>query len=185
MNAPDKFSRDAERAGWPIRCDSSLAFVARRLRTCLASWRTAAGDRSWPARTDLTARAMKSFLSDLSILDVERSRSGLRFRARVTGTNLARTFGSAPGKFLDEVVPAPFLERWQSMLELALAVGGPVRTTSRVDFREQTFLRVEALYAPLGETVATPDAILVVAHVEANAIEPDRVIAGPVSESAL
>src|SRR5260221_4605598 len=171
MNAAEKFNSEATRDGWPIRCDPSLGFVARPLRTALAVWRTAAGDRPWPARADLTPRAMKSFLPDLSIVDVERSNRGLRFRARVTGTNLARTFGNAPGKFLDEVVPSPFLERWQAMLRLALEVGGPVRTTSRVDFREQTYLHVETFYAPLGEPGMAPDAVLIVAHVESNAAQ--------------
>jgi hypothetical protein len=181
----ESFNRQAEAANWPIRCNPSLAFLAPELRSALEVWRAKAGTRRWPSRAAMTPRAMKAFLTDLSILDVEYLQSGLRFRARLTGTDLARTFGSASGKYLDEVVPAPFLERWQAMLKLALEVGGPVRTMSKVEFRAQDFLMVEAFYAPLGEANLPPDAILVVARADANWIGKERIIAGPASVSAL
>ena len=185
MKMFDSFNRRAHAANWPICCDPSLAFVAPGLCAALDVWRAKAGDRRWPSRTAMAPRDMKAFLTDLSILDVEHSKGALRFKARLTGSNLARTFGSAAGQYLDEVVPVPFLERWQSMLKLALDVGGPVRTVSKVEFRQQDYLEVESFYAPLGDSEVQPDAILVVAHVAPFRTAHDRVIAGPASVSVL
>jgi hypothetical protein len=109
---------------------------------------------------------MKNFLPEVGILDVVPDNGVLRFRARVTGTALASVLVNATGHYLDEIVPEPFLARWEAMLKLALDVGGPVRTISRVEFRDQNYLRAETLYAPLGPDNSPIEAILVVSHSE-------------------
>ena len=164
----NSFNVHAQRVGWPMRCDATLSFDSARLREALEVWRGKAGSRRWPMRAEMTPRVMKKFLADLALIDVVYESGTVRYRSRVTGTTLARRFGEAPGRFFDELVPEKFLQRWQAMFALALRVGGPVRTMSRVEYREQDFLNVETLIAPLGEAGESPDAILVVAQFKAR-----------------
>lgn len=109
------FNSEAERLGWPLRCDPSLEFIAPELKSAHAVWREKAGTRSWPDRAEMTPRLMKNFLPHLSIFNVVQSDGQLRFQSRITGAALACIFGSDQGRFLDEVVPSPSLERWQAV----------------------------------------------------------------------
>jgi hypothetical protein len=153
------FNARAEAAGWPTNCDPALDFESPLLREALALWREKAGARRWPSRADLTPRLMKGFLTNVAIVDVVRAEGKLRFRTRVTGSEIEYYYGSAPiGTFLDDAVPEPFRERWSAGWGLALDVEGPVRTTGRLEFRKQEYLNTENLVAPLGETL--PDAVL-------------------------
>lgn len=157
-----RFNRLAEEKGWPMRSDPGLAFVAPELKRALAVWREKAGRRRYAARRDMTPSAMKSFLPDLAILDVLRAPKRLRFRARIIGTELSRIFGDSDGAYLDEIVPAPFLERWEALLQLCVALDGPLRSTSVLEFRRQTYLNIEVLFAPLSAPDRSLSAILVV-----------------------
>lgn len=153
------FNARAAAAGWPTHCDATLDFESPLLREALAVWREKAGARRWPSRADMTPRLMKGFLANVAIVDVVRAEGTVRFRTRVTGSEIERYYGSAPiGTFLDKSVPEPFRERWSAGWSLALDVEGPVRTTGRLEFRKQEYLKMESLVAPLGE--ALPDAVL-------------------------
>jgi hypothetical protein len=116
-NVFDEYNRSAERDGWPSRVDPALAFEALELREALAAWRKAAGDRALPLRTDMTPRLMKHFLSKVALLDIVRAAGQSRFRVRLSGTALERTFGGMSGKFLDECLSEPFRSRWDATLQ--------------------------------------------------------------------
>jgi hypothetical protein len=97
----------------------------------------------------------------VAIVDVVRMAGTVRFRTRVTGSEIERYYGSASaGTFVDEIVRAPFRERWSAGWELPLDVEGPVRTIGRLEFRNQEYLNTENFVAPLGEPGGLPDAVL-------------------------
>jgi hypothetical protein len=189
MSAPvpsaiEEYNHRAERSGWSSRFDATLSFEAVELREALAVWRAACNGNCFPARTELTPRRMKSFLGQVAILDLVPAAERIRFRVRLSGTVLEQTFGGLSGHYLDECLPDPVLQRWEAALNLPLQLRGPARSLGRVEFRNQTYLRAETFFGPLGsETV--PDAILLVGHVESSVARhrraTDRLIAdGPV-----
>src|SRR4029077_6558198 len=99
-------------------------------------WRKAAGDRALPLRTEMTPRLMKRFLSHVAVLDIVRAAERTRFRVRLSGTALERTFGGMTGTFLDESLSEPFRSRWDATLNVPLLAGAPARSIGRVEFRD-------------------------------------------------
>lgn len=159
------FNRDCETRGWPMRADASLAFEGPALTLAMQIWHGQRGARAMPSRKDMTPRLLKPFIPKVALFDVVREKDRVRFRSRVTGTEIARRFGEGSGKFIDEAVPSPFRERWLAILQLALDTGAPVRTTSRLEFQNQSYLKIECLVAPLADDPKNPDTMFLVAHI--------------------
>jgi len=166
LTAFDDYNRRAERDHWPSRLDASLAFEAPLLRDALAAWRAAADGRALPLRTDMTPRRMMRFLAHVAVLDIVRENGRARFRIRVTGTALERSFGGMTGTFLDESLTEPFRSRWEAALSVPLLAQCASRSIGRVEFRDQTYLVAETFYGPMGADIASPDSMLVVVHTE-------------------
>ena len=163
-NVFDAYNRSAERDRWPSRVDPALAFEAPELREAHAVWRKAAGARALPLRSDLTPRLMKHFLAKVAVLDIVRAAGRTRFRVRIVGTALERTFGGMTGQFLDETLSEPFRSRWEATLRVPLLAGAAARSIGRVEFRDQTYLQAETFYGPMGADIAAPDSMLVVVN---------------------
>jgi len=178
-NVFDEYNRAAERDRWPSRVDPALAFEAPELREALAVWRKAASNRALPLRTDMTPRLMKRFLSKVAVLDIVRAAGRSRFRVRLSGTALERTFGGMTGKFLDECLSEPFRSRWEATLKVPLLAGSAVRSIGRVEFRDQSYLMAETFYGPMGADIAAPDAMLIVVHTETTKAPPPPVFKRP------
>ena len=71
------------------------------LRALLAYWRRA-GQGAIPSRSDIEPTEIPELLSHLMLVDVERA--PIRFRARLCGTAIDRTFGrSFTGRYLDDI----------------------------------------------------------------------------------
>ncbi len=169
----NSFNDRAIRAGWPSRCDCALSFSSPLLRDALAVWREKAGRHPWPSRAEMTPRAMKGFLPNLAIVEIARCADTLRYRMRLTGTWIDRHLLPASDRFIDEVLPPPFLERWQDILGLPLEIEGPVRcVTESVQYRQQEFLEAEAFYAPLGNPGEPANAILAVVDARTRYKQP-------------
>jgi hypothetical protein len=166
LTAFDDYNRHAERDHWPSRVDPALTFDAQLLREAYVSWRGAAGKRALPLRTDMTPRVMKRFLAHVAVLEIVREPDRTRFRIRVTGTALERSFGGMTGTFLDESLPEPFRSRWHATLNVPLFARCAARSVGRVEFRDQTYLKAETFYGPMGADIAAPDSMLVVVHTE-------------------
>ena len=161
-----EYNHNAELNRWPSRVDPALNFDSLLLREAFAAWRGAAGKRELPLRTDMTPRVMKRFLAHVAVLEIVREQSRARFRIRVTGTALERSFGGMTGTFLDESLPEPFRSRWHATLNVPLAAQCAARSIGRVEFRDQTYLKAETFYGPMGADMAAPDSMLVVVHTE-------------------
>jgi hypothetical protein len=169
----EEYNGRAELDGWPSRVDARLAFEAEELREAHSVWKEAAAGRSYPRRSDLRPRQMKRFLSQVALMDIVRDKGRARFRIRLTGTALERTFGGLSGRFLDEALPEPFRSRWDATLKVPLLAKCPVRSIGRVEYLNQTYLTAETFYGPLGADATEPDSMLVVVHTHSDQV-PDR-----------
>jgi hypothetical protein len=166
-DAFDEFNAYSALQGWSSRIEPGLSFQSPELREALVVWRAAAAGRPLPLRADVTPRAMIQFLPIVAIVDVIHEGDRVRFRRRVTGTELAHTFGiDSPGTFLDETMTEPTLTRWEKTLNAVLRHKGPVRFSGIVEFGKKSYLQVESLLAPLGADPGAPEAILLVVKVE-------------------
>jgi hypothetical protein len=162
----DDFNRWAARDGWSTRVDGALAFELPMLQDCLAAWTKAAAGKALPLRADMTPRRMKSFLTNVVILDVVRDGAKTRFRVRVIGSETQRVLGGKAGDFLDDRVEEPFGTRWQKLLKVVLELKAPVRCYGTVDFHNQTYLDAEGFVAPLaGDDGGEPVAVVFVQFV--------------------
>jgi hypothetical protein len=162
--AAEQYNRFAQNTGAAGRCDPALAFDAPQLTQALALWREKANGRQMPSRRDIGARALKAFLPHVILVDVIESGELRRFRIRVMGTAMARLLGDHTGKFLDQAVVSPYRERWCAIINSAVVAGEPLRLVGRVNYRQQDFLAMEAMMAPVGPRDDGAEAVLFIAY---------------------
>lgn len=140
------FNDRAKASGWPFQCHPAGGFERAELNKALALWREKAAGRAMPARADMTARAMKPFLTNMSLLEQV---DGARYRVRLHGSSLARYSGDSTGKFLEEVVQSERFEGYRALYDTMLAYGAPLRVVSQYQAPEIDYLTGETLLAPL------------------------------------
>jgi hypothetical protein len=146
---------------WGMRCDDGLDFVRPELRALSALWQEKARATGWPSRADFDARSLKPFLPHVSIVERVTGEDGAwRYRYRLVGTAMVRLFGEVTGRFLDESLPAPFLERWTLGYDTVLARGAPVRFVSKFELPQVNWLDGESFSAALSNGAEPPNLIL-------------------------
>lgn len=150
--------------GWTFTCHPAEGFVEPDLIAAHALWREKAGTRDMPARTDLTARAMKPFMTHMSLLE----RNGARYRVRLHGSSLARYSGDSTNKFLDEVVEPSRIGAYLAIYETVLAHRMPLRVVSQYQAPEIDYLTGESLVAPLSHPASETPLILSVTYAKAR-----------------
>src|SRR5271155_5987618 len=92
----------ASAQGWPLQCDSHLAFDRPELTMLRDVWRSRAAKVGLPTRNDLGAHALKSVLRHLSIMErVADADRGVRFRVLHMGSYIAAVMGEKTGSFID------------------------------------------------------------------------------------
>ena len=156
---------NARAAHWPTRthCEIAREFDSPLLREALSVWREKAGGQPWPRREDMTPRAMKNFLPHVAIVEVVGSADTVRYRVRLAGSWVEQRVVPMTGKFLDEVIPEPQLQNFQSIFHLALGMGGPIRLfASGLKFQNKDYLDIEDFFAPLGKPREPASAVLAV-----------------------
>ena len=97
------------------------------LNAALALWQDKAAGRAIPARADMTARAMKPFLTQMSLLEQVTVDGVPRYRVRLHGSALARYSGDSTGKFLEDVVHADRVDSYRALYDEA-TTGLPLLT---------------------------------------------------------
>jgi hypothetical protein len=151
MNVLDSvkaLNQRAAREHWYHVCDPSLTFSEPSYDRLLDLWRSKAGDRAMPRRSEMTLRDLKDVLRHLIILErVERQPS--RYRARLIGTSLTAMAGDRTGKFLEEVLPPDHVHRWVVCADLILDGSVPMRFMGRVHLQGKEYLNAENLFVPL------------------------------------
>jgi hypothetical protein len=146
---------------WGMRCDDTLDFVRPELKALSALWHEKARETGWPSRADFDARSLLPFLPHVSIVERVTGEDGARrYRYRLIGTALVRLFGEATGRFLDESIPAQFLERWTLGYDTVLALRTPVRFLSKFELPQVSWLDGESFSVPLSNGAEPPNMIL-------------------------
>ena len=162
------FNGRAKAAGWPFHCTPAGGFERPQLEAALALWREKADGRAMPARADLTARAMKPFLTQMSLLERIAVDGVLRYRIRLHGSALARYSGDNTGKFLEDAVDAVRIEGYRALYDTMLAFGAPLRVVSNYQAPEIDYLTGETLLAPLSAPASDTPLILSVTYAKAR-----------------
>jgi hypothetical protein len=161
IEAADSFNAAAARDGWPGLCDAALDFAAPDLKELLSTWLRFADADGIPTRSQISARVLKPYLSRVAIYErVPTNGGGRRYRARLVGSDAALVIGNLTGKFLDEAVPASFLPRWYTSLDVTLAARRPLRFLTRSDTNRMEFLVAEYFSAPMLDSNGAPNLVL-------------------------
>ena len=143
------FNDRAQAAGWSFTCAPAQDFENAPLAGVLEVWRAKAQGRPMPCRADMTARAMKPYLTHMSLLERTLVGGAPRYRIRLHGSTLARYAGDRTGKFLGDSVSPERLESYVALYDTALALRAPMRVVSYYQAPEIDYLMGESLVAPL------------------------------------
>ena len=144
--------RKARAEGWPLRFDTTLDFERRELNALRDLWRARAEGKGAPSRADFDARTLKPYLRHIMINErVFVGPNRRRYRTRLAGTALTEIIGDPTGKFLEEHLPLELVPRWSSAYDAVLDGGQPLRLVAEFELPQLSFLRGEALIAPLAD----------------------------------
>lgn len=129
------------------------------LRRLLAYWQRKKGDRPAPIRADIDPLEIKPLLPYVGLVDVERS--PLRFRFRLTGTEITKGYGQElTGRYLDEID----LNNHQLdiMLDYARAAENGEAACSTLEYmrNDGRHLRYERLVLPLSSDGGKVDMLI-------------------------
>jgi len=162
MNVLDSvkaLNQRAAREHWYHVCDPSLTFSDPSYEKLLNLWRSKAGDRLMPRRSELTPRDLKEVLRN--ILMFERvGRDPSRYRVRLMGTSLTPMAGDGTGKMIEEFVAPEHLPRWVACGDLILDGGCPMRFIGRVHLEGKEYLNAENLFVPLSNEEGEPTFVM-------------------------
>jgi hypothetical protein len=147
--------------GWGMRCYEDLDFVEPELNAFRDVWRARAGKTGLASRADFDARTLKQFLPHVSLMErVAGAYGDWRYRVRLSGSALSHLLGEQTGRYLDEFIPEPFLERWTAGYDTVLASARPLRVVSRFELPLLRLLDGESILVPLANGSAAPHMIL-------------------------
>src|SRR5215475_8150140 len=107
MNVLDSvkaLNQRAARENWYQVCDPSLTFSDPSYEKLLDLWRSKAGDRAMPRRSEMTPRDLKDILRNILLFERVGSAPS-RYRVRLIGTSLTSMVGDRTGKIIEEVLP--------------------------------------------------------------------------------
>jgi hypothetical protein len=138
----------AAKGGWPMLADETCAFEHAMLGELLALWQSEAKD-AIPARNTMTARKLQPFMRNIALYERIGEGPQRRYRVRLMGSGIVQYYGELTGKYVDDVVPEKFLDRWYAMADISLLSQKPVRILLRADTFDKSFMVAEYLCAPL------------------------------------
>lgn len=134
----------------PVFHDWSLAFEQAIPRDAIAYWNECRGARAMPRMGDIAARGMKTFLTHVSLLDVETDEDGaVDYVVKLTGERVRELYGPVAHRRLSEFLPAEMEERWRAALDLVRAERRALRVHGRMSYGGHIWLYQETLLAPL------------------------------------
>ena len=142
---PATFTVRARAKGWPFACFAAEGFERPELAAATALWHDKAKGRAMPDRADMTARVMKPFLPQMTLLE----RLGGRYRVRLHGSALARYAGDSTGQFVDDFVRDGRSAGYVALYDFVLELGRPVRVVTHYQIPQISYLVGESLVAPL------------------------------------
>jgi hypothetical protein len=155
FDAAAAFNARADDEDWQQRCDLSLDFRYPEMSAVFEVWKTQARGRAMPARADLSARALKSYLPRVAIEERVQTDPS-RYRWRLIGTQIVQILGERTGKYFEEDAPAKQAARWTASCDLVLGICRPVRFLGRVIVNNKNYLFSDLLFMPLADGAGVP-----------------------------
>jgi len=171
------YNARAKAMGWTLRCAPAAGFRRTELADALDLWRTKADGRKMPSRADMSARAMKPFLRQMSIVERVATEKGARYRVRLHGSKLASYLGDKTGRYLEEVMPPGTAASYAAVYDTMLKLLVPLRLVINYESPKIDYLSGESLIAPLAAPGKASPLILSVTYLdsrERSAIAPTR-----------
>jgi hypothetical protein len=144
--------------------ERSLAFVTPQLKRILQVWEAKRGVRTAPCRGDFGLRDLSFALPNIAVLAVVREGARVRFRVQMMGSQLDAYIAPMTGKFIDEMVPPEFAEKWASLWGGAVETRRVQRSVGRVKFGGKPYYVAESLFGPLATDGEHPDGVLVATY---------------------
>jgi hypothetical protein len=118
-------NRKAAQQGVHHFCDPTLAFSDPVYGQFLSLWRSKAGSRPMPAKSEISPRDLKNFLSNIVICH-RVAESPSHYIWRLVGSNVAQVAGHVTGKTFEESAPSDNAARWIECCDLVLDGGQPM-----------------------------------------------------------
>jgi hypothetical protein len=140
-------------------CDPTLAFSDPVYEQFLSLWKSKAGTRAMPAKSEITPRDLKDFLRHVAICQ-RVAENPSQYVWRFTGTKVAEVTGDHTGKTFEEAVPPEILPRWIECADLVLDGGQPLRFLGRVHLNGHEYLSAENLLVPLANDEGQPTFVM-------------------------
>ena len=165
------FNALAKAKQWPIEFEYANAFERAELNKLHALWKTRS-EGNVAERSQLTARALKPFLPNVSIIERESGPANAQYRFRLLGTEIVRMFGEGTGQLLEDAVPPTFVERWTAGYNAVLNASRPLRAVTKFALRRVDYLDGETFFGPLRSESGDVNLILAATY-----ISPRRVAA--------
>lgn len=164
VEALNALNARAKAAGWGIVAGPAEGFEHPPLNDAAALWREKAAGRDIPARADMTARAMKPFMPQMTLIERLDDGGMQRYRIRLHGSVLARYSGDATGKWLEDVVDQQRIGSFIALYDTVIALRMPLRIATRYQAPELDYLDGESFVAPLSVPTCTTPLILSVTY---------------------
>jgi hypothetical protein len=146
--AARSLNQKAAREHWHHIVDPTLAFSDASYDQLLNLWRTKAGNRKMPRRSEITPRDLKDVLRHLLISE-RVSMDPSQYRWKLIGTSLTSILGEHTGKTFEESIPPEHVSRWNRCGDMILDGGQPLRFLGRVHINGRDYLDAENLFVPL------------------------------------
>ncbi len=123
-------------------------------------WISAREKREFPARRDIDPLHIPKVLPVLTLVDV--FHDPLRFRYRLIGTKITEMAGrDATGKWLDEELYGDKTDNMLWIFRSCSTQKAPIAVREKIQFIDKSWVLVEALAVPLGETDEKVDIIMI------------------------
>jgi hypothetical protein len=135
-----------------FRFDTALEFERPELNALRDIWREKVAGKGFASRTDFDARTIKSYMRNLSILDIVAQPDGSRrYRYRYFGSAIVEVFGEHTGHYIEEFIPPNRMARWTAGHDLVTLSCRPLRFVINYNSPQINFLSSESLVLPLGD----------------------------------
>jgi hypothetical protein len=145
-----------------IHADWTLAFLRAEPKKAHAYWNSLRGERPMPARSDLSPRGMREFITHVNLVDVRpASGSGaVDYEVALQGSHALGVFGHLAHRRFGEGLSAVTARRLRECWNLVADSGRPVRISARVTGGDKFWLDSDSLMAPLGGETGSITAIM-------------------------
>lgn len=147
-------------AAWPLVFDWSLDCQRPETIKARDYWESRRTGKDLPARADLSPAGMKAFMAHVGLIEIHSGPDRLDYFIRLAGSRWEEVFGHMGGRMISEFLPPHIEVRWRNLFDSVRERAMPVRSTTRIGFKNKSWLAAEMFVAPLSEDGRTISMLL-------------------------